>query len=190
MLFFIKVEKNRMIPITSMDPINAPIMTEIKPDKVNTPAVIVPAPASMTRATPRLAPELMPKMEGSARGLLKVVCNISPDEANAIPQSKAVTACGRRDSQTIKLQLAFSTSLPVRICHRLGRDVYRTEQQVGSCQCKDEEEQYDTVFRSFILQNHSANLVKYFNSYPSKSVGWNIFIKSFSNRSGWKGESS
>ena len=35
MLFFIKVEKNRMIPITSMDPINAPIMTEIKPDKVN-----------------------------------------------------------------------------------------------------------------------------------------------------------
>ena len=80
MLFFIKVEKNRMIPITSMDPINAPIMTEIKPDKVNTPAVIVPAPASMTRATPRLAPELMPKMEGSARGLLKVVCNISPDE--------------------------------------------------------------------------------------------------------------
>ena len=74
--------------------------------------------------------------------------------------------------------------------HRLGRDVYRTEQQVGSCQCKDEEEQYDTVFRSFILQNHSANLVKYFNSYPSKSVGWNIFIKSFSDRSGWKGESS
>ena len=74
--------------------------------------------------------------------------------------------------------------------HHLGRDVYRTEQQVGSCQCKDEEEQYDTVFRSFILQNHSANLVKYFNSYPSKSVGWNIFIKSFSNRSGWKGESS
>ena len=65
MLFFIKVEKNRMIPITSMDPINAPIMTEIKPDKVNTPAVIVPAPASMTRATPRLAPELMPKMEES-----------------------------------------------------------------------------------------------------------------------------
>ena len=56
MLFFIKVEKNRMIPITSMEPMNAPIMTEIKPDKVNTPAVIVPAPASMTRATPKLAP--------------------------------------------------------------------------------------------------------------------------------------
>ena len=66
MLFFIKVEKNRMIPITSMYPINAPIMTEIKPDKVNTPAVLVPAHASMTPATPHLATELMHKVEGSA----------------------------------------------------------------------------------------------------------------------------
>lgn len=41
MLFFIKVEKNRMIPITSMEPMNAPIMTDRNPDKVNTPAVIV-----------------------------------------------------------------------------------------------------------------------------------------------------
>ena len=56
MLFFIKVEKNRMIPITSMEPMNAPIMTDRNPDKVNTPAVIVPAPASMTKATPKLAP--------------------------------------------------------------------------------------------------------------------------------------
>ena len=37
---------------------------------------------------------------------------------------------------------------------------------------------------------YSANLVKYFNSYPSNRVGWKIFIKSFSNQSGWKGESS
>ena len=70
MLFFIKVEKNRMIPITSMEPMNAPIMTDRNPDKVNTPAVIVPAPASMTKATPKLAPELIPSMEGSAKGLL------------------------------------------------------------------------------------------------------------------------
>ena len=113
MLFFIKVEKNRMIPITSMEPMNAPIMTDRNPDKVNTPAVIVPAPASMTKATPKLAPELIPSMEGSAKGLLNVVCNISPDAASAIPQRREVMACGRRDSQTMKLQLAFSTSLPV-----------------------------------------------------------------------------
>ena len=72
MLFFIKVEKKRIIPITIMEPMNAPIMTEMKPERVNAPAVIVPAPASMTNATPRLAPELIPKMEGSANGLLKV----------------------------------------------------------------------------------------------------------------------
>ena len=90
MLFFIKVEKNRMIPITSMEPMNAPIMTDRNPDKVNTPAVIVPAPASMTKATPKLAPELIPSMEGSAKGLLNVVCNISPDAASAIPQRRAV----------------------------------------------------------------------------------------------------
>ena len=125
MLCFIKVEKNRMIPITSMEPMNAPIMTDRNPDKVNTPAVIVPAPASMTKATPKLAPELIPSMEGSAKGLLNVVCNISPDAASAIPQRRAVMAC--------------------------GRDVYGAEQQVGSCQCKDEEEQYDTVFCSFVI---------------------------------------
>lgn len=56
MLFFIKVEKNRMIPITSMEPMNAPIMTDRNPDKVKTPAVIVPAPASMTRRLPNWLP--------------------------------------------------------------------------------------------------------------------------------------
>ena len=124
MLFFIKVEKNRMIPITSMEPMNAPIMTDRNPDKVKTPAVIVPAPASMTKATPKLAPELIPSMEGSAKGLLNVVCNISPDAASAIPQRRAVMACGRRDSQTMKLQLAFSTSLPVRICHTASAGMF------------------------------------------------------------------
>ena len=117
MLFFTRVEKNRMIPMTVIEPMKAPIMTEMKPDRVNVPAVMVPAPASMTRATPRLAPELIPSMEGAASGLLNVVCSISPDAASAIPQSKAVTACGRRDSHTMKLQLAFSASPPVRICH-------------------------------------------------------------------------
>ena len=130
MLFFIKVEKNRMIPITSMEPMNAPIMTDRNPDKVNTPAVIVPAPASMTKATPKLAPELIPSMEGSAKGLLNVVCNISPD--NRLRQA------GFPDNKTPTRLFYFIACKD--IPHRLGRDVYRTEQQVGSCQCKDEEE--------------------------------------------------
>ena len=179
MLFFIKVEKNRMIPITSMEPMNAPIMTDRNPDKVNTPAVIVPAPASMTKATPKLAPELIPSMEGSAKGLLNVVCNISPDAASAIPQRRAVMACGRRDSQTMKLQLAFFYFIACKdMPHRLGRDVYRAEQQVGSCQCKDEEEQYDTVFLflcySLILLGFTptvGSVSKLTRPIPSSAVG-------------------
>ena len=135
MLFFIKVEKNRMIPITSMEPMNAPIMTDRNPDKVNTPAVIVPAPASMTKATPKLAPELIPKMEESASGLLK--------GGNGLRQA------GFPDYETPTRLFYFIACKDMP--HRLGRDVYRAEQQVGSCQCKDEEEQYDTVFCSFVI---------------------------------------
>lgn len=51
---------------------------------------MVPPPASITSATPKLAPELIPKMEESANGLLNTVCNISPEADKAAPQSKAV----------------------------------------------------------------------------------------------------
>ena len=147
MLFFIKVEKNRMIPITSMEPMNAPIMTDRNPDKVNTPAVIVPAPASMTKATPKLAPELIPSMEGSAKGLLNVVCNISPDAAKEGGNSLRQTGFPDYETPTRLFYFIACKDMP----HRIGRDVYRTEQQVGSCQCKDEKEQYDTVFCSFVI---------------------------------------
>lgn len=54
-------------------------------------------------------------MDGPASGFLKAVCNISPQTANAPPQSSAVSAWGKRDSQRMKLQLAFSPSPPSRI---------------------------------------------------------------------------
>ena len=38
-----------------MAPINAPSSTEKKPDRLNTPAVMLPPNSSMTKATPRLA---------------------------------------------------------------------------------------------------------------------------------------
>ena len=142
MLFFIKVEKNRMIPITSMEPMNAPIMTDRNPDKVNTPAVIVPAPASMTKATPKLAPELIPSMEGSANQSRCCECHSAKEGGNGLRQA------GFPDYETPTRLFYFIACKDMP--HRLGRDVYRAEQQVGSCQCKDEEEQYDTVFRSFV----------------------------------------
>ena len=117
MLLFISVEKKRISPITTIDPMKAPSITEKKPDKVNTPVAMLPPPASITNATPRLAPELMPRMDGPASGLLNAVCSISPEAASAAPHSNAVTACGRRDSQIIKAQLFFSTSFPMRVFH-------------------------------------------------------------------------
>ena len=98
-----------------MAPTNAPANTEKKPDRLNVPADMLPPKNNITNATPKLAPELMPKIDGPANGFLKAVCNINPQTANALPQSNAVKAWGKRDSHTIKLQLAFSPSFPIRI---------------------------------------------------------------------------
>ena len=103
--------------MTTEAPAKAPTMTERNPDRVKAPVTIVPPPASMTSATPRLAPELMPSIDGSASGLLKTVCSISPDTDKAAPQSRAVIHWGKRDSHTMKLQLAFSTSFPINMSH-------------------------------------------------------------------------
>ena len=91
-LLFNNVEKNRISPIISIAPTNAPANTEKKPDKLNVPADMLPPKNSITNATPRLAPELMPKIDGPASGFLKAVCNISPQTASAPPQNNAVKA--------------------------------------------------------------------------------------------------
>ena len=56
----------------------------------------VAVPSKTTKATPRLAPLLMPSREGSARGLRKRVCIRRPDTDRPMPASSAVMACGRR----------------------------------------------------------------------------------------------
>ena len=91
-LLLIRVEKNKISPMTSIDPTNAPNITEKKLDKLNTPAARVPPPANITKATPKLAPDVMPRIDGPANGLLKAVCSINPDPASAAPQSRAVMA--------------------------------------------------------------------------------------------------
>ena len=73
MLLLIKVEKNRIRPMTTIEPMNAPSTMEKNPDKVMPAVAMVPPPASITRATPKLAPELIPRMDGPANGLLKAV---------------------------------------------------------------------------------------------------------------------
>ena len=86
-LFFVKAEKNSKIPRTIIAPAKAPANTARKPDILKTPAVILPPPSNITKATPRLAPVLIPNIEGPASGLLKTVCNINPETAKAAPHS-------------------------------------------------------------------------------------------------------
>ena len=89
-LLRIRTERKSTASITIIAPTNAPTTIERKPESTNCPVTILPPPANTTNATPKLAPELIPKIEESASGLLKTVCKINPDTANAAPQSKAV----------------------------------------------------------------------------------------------------
>ena len=49
-------------------------------------------PVSITTATPNAAPVSIPRIEGPAKGLLKVVCNNNPATARLQPANKAVMA--------------------------------------------------------------------------------------------------
>jgi hypothetical protein len=68
--------------------------------------------ASMTRETPRLAPEVIPKTSGPARGFRKRVCMSRPLAASAEPARTAVTALGIRIFPMILAVPAESTSIP------------------------------------------------------------------------------
>lgn len=79
------------------------LMTE---DNPNRPA------QNTTMATASVAPELMPSIDGSARGLRKSVCIIRPHTARVHPAVKAVNASGMRFSSTMT-ELTVSPPRPV-----------------------------------------------------------------------------
>ena len=89
--FFSMEESSRSTPVTSMLPAKAPVTTAAYPPREIVPAEIVPPKKSITTATPKLAPELIPKIEGPARGLRNVVCRSSPDTASPAPAKNAKT---------------------------------------------------------------------------------------------------
>ena len=96
------VEKAKMTAVTAIAPAKAPASTAMKPPTEKAPADSSPPRASITRATPTLAPLLMPKMPGPASGLRKAVWSSSPLTASELPAIIAVTADGRRVSVTMK----------------------------------------------------------------------------------------
>ena len=87
------VEKRIIMPNINTAPIKAPAKTAIVPERANDPKEPNEPPKNnITKATPKLAPELIPKIDGPANGLLNAVCNIKPETAKAAPAKNAVTA--------------------------------------------------------------------------------------------------
>lgn len=69
------------------------------------------------RATPRLAPELMPSIEGPAKGFLKSVCIRNPLHASAAPARIPVNVRGMRESHSIVRWVSVTESLSKRVFH-------------------------------------------------------------------------
>ena len=111
-LLFTIFENNNNIAITAIAPINAAINIAKKPVNETVPAVILPPNSSITNATPRLAPLLIPKIDGPASGLQNAVCKSNPLTAKAPPHNIAVKACGRRVSNIMYFQLSLTLLLP------------------------------------------------------------------------------
>ena len=72
-LFRTSVEKKKMSAMTAIAPMKAAIRIAAKPPIWREPTERPPPNKSITSATPKPAPLLMPKMEGPARGLRKAV---------------------------------------------------------------------------------------------------------------------
>ena len=110
--------------MTADEPHKAPDITAIKPFRVRMSVDTLPLKSSITIATPKLAPLLMPKMEGPASGLLNDVCSINPDTASDAPHNMAVMAAGMRDCRMIYCHVAFSSVLPHTMCHIASKGMF------------------------------------------------------------------
>lgn len=79
----------------------------IIPGKINE-NPIVEIPKSKTMATPKPAPELIPKTDGPASGFLNKVCNNNPEVASPAPAINAVIVLGNLEPNTMFFQPGFS----------------------------------------------------------------------------------
>ena len=68
-------------------------------------------PAKTQNATPKLAPELIPKTKGPASGFWKNVCICKPLSERAIPTKSAVIVRGKRNLRIMVVQLCLTSGL-------------------------------------------------------------------------------
>lgn len=100
--FLSHTEKSSSNPMIAILPTKDPINIAMYPPKEYPAAVTDPPNRSITNATPRLAPDDIPNIDGPASGLRKAVCSIKPDTVSDAPAMSAVTVCGRRLPITMK----------------------------------------------------------------------------------------
>ena len=94
-----RIDRTVSSSVISRLPASAPPMIAAYPPISEPPITIGPLIHNITMATPRLAPELIPKTDGPANGLRNAVCNSSPVAASAAPPRVAVIHCGIRFSR-------------------------------------------------------------------------------------------
>ena len=97
----IRVDSNRMIPIIRQAPRKGSCHygEESREDKGSV-AMLLPS-RRMTIATPRLAPELIPRMEESASGIVKYRLQHQSGSGKGCTADQRRDALGTRDSHTM-----------------------------------------------------------------------------------------
>ena len=98
---FILTDSAKIIIINAPAPIHAAIASIQLPKPLRSSGEKLPEKPSTTNATPRLAPEVIPRISGPAIGFLKIVCICKPLTDNAIPAKTAVSAFGNLKFRTI-----------------------------------------------------------------------------------------
>lgn len=110
-----RVEKSSMRVVTVSAPMSAAVSTAANPIAERVATERLPPRTSITVATPRAAPDVIPNMSGPASGLRKVVCRSSPLAESAAPARSAVSAWGSRLSRMMYLQLWRPSNCPRRM---------------------------------------------------------------------------
>lgn len=110
-------EMNIISIITAPAPVQEAATRIQFPNPLKLSGEMVEEKPSITKATPRLAPELIPRTYGPAMGLRKTVCICNPLNDNATPTIRAVIAFGNLNfkimvskSLSVLVKMAFNTS--------------------------------------------------------------------------------
>lgn len=102
-MFFIRLLNPNISVKTEKAPMKAAMLTPMLDNNPMDDKALLPKTPdkSITTATPKVEPLLIPNIEGSAKGFLNSVCIRSPETDSAAPAKSAVTACGSLYSLTM-----------------------------------------------------------------------------------------